>query len=286
MPTLDTTSTPKLPPELERHIFELSARAYRSSVPAYLRVAHRVHVWIEPLLYNVLVVDHSTEVPDSSCPTPAESRDCAFLASHVRHLSIGVVSPSSSGNDRLHALLNACKNTQDLALWAPFPSPALLPLLHAMPLARLAADVTRLFGGPLRVNLAHPAFAALTHLDVLAAGFDDWRLWAGLAHMPRLSHLAFRDRLLPRVLRGALAHCARLRALGVIWSARRRAVDVREGEIVDVRLFMAICADRVEEWETAAWGGRDIWTRAEEFIAEKEAGKIKGRTIALALPFS
>jgi hypothetical protein len=53
-------------------------------------------------------------------------------------------------------------------------------------------------------------------------------------------------------------------------------VDVREGEVVDARLFMTICSDHVEEWERSVRGGWDIWARAEEFIAKKEAGEIKG----------
>ncbi|KAJ7150507.1 hypothetical protein C8R43DRAFT_1127986 [Mycena crocata] len=259
--------TPRLPPELERYIFELSALAYRSSIPTYLLVAHRVHVWIEPLLYNTLILASSNK----RRPTPVDSREPAFLASHVRHLNVNRALP----HDQLRALLTACTNTCDLALWVPIPLPNLLPALQAMPLARLSADITHLFGNPLRVNFAHPAFGALTHLEVLAAGFDDWGLYAGLARVPCLSHLAFRDKFHPRVLRGALAHCPRLRAVGVVWSARRSAVDVPEGKVVDTRLFMVICVDRVEEWETAARGGCDIWARAEAFIAKKETGEIK-----------
>jgi hypothetical protein len=152
----------------------------------------------------------------------------------------------------------------------------MLPLLLATPLKRLSADLAYLFGGALRVDLGHAAFAALTHLELLTAPFDDWGLHAGLARAPALTHLAFRDKFHPCVLRGALAHCRGLRAVGVIWSARRSAVDVREGEVVDARLFMTICRDHVEEWETSVRGGWDIWARAEEFIAKKEAGEIKG----------
>ncbi|KAJ6526789.1 hypothetical protein B0H19DRAFT_545241 [Mycena capillaripes] len=265
--------TPRLAPELERHIFELSALAYRKSVPAYLRVAHRVHVWLEPWLYDTLILDHPAQPHHERHPTPADSRDPTFLAAHVHHLNVSGFLPP----DQLHALLAACKGTSSLALWIVQLNLTLLPLLHAMPLTRLSADLTHLFGGPLRVNLAlHPAFAALTHLDILAAPFDDWRLHSGLARMPALTHLAFRDKFHPRVLRGALVHCRALRAVGVIWSARRSAVDVREGEVVDARLFMVlICTDRVEEWETGVRGGWDIWARAEAFVAKKEAGEIK-----------
>ncbi|KAJ7333298.1 hypothetical protein DFH08DRAFT_966131 [Mycena albidolilacea] len=275
--TIDS-EPPKLPRELERHIFELSATADRTSIPKYLRVAHRVHVWIEPILYNILLLqgpDERRPVRADQLPlSPVDYRDAAFLASHVHHLNLSGALP----HDQLRTLLSACTGTRTLALWSPLPRPGpnLLPLLQAMPrLTRLSADVTHLCGGPLRLDIAHAAFAALTHLDVLAAPFDDWRLCAGLARAPALTHLTFRDKFHPSVLRGALAHCRGLRAVGVIWSARKSAVDVREGEVVDVRLFMTICRDWVEDWETSVNGGWDIWARAEAFIAQKEAGEIK-----------
>ncbi|KAJ7478694.1 hypothetical protein B0H11DRAFT_1281584 [Mycena galericulata] len=263
----DDSLTPKIPPELERYIFELCALADRSGIPSLLRVAHRVHVWIEPLLYHALVLDYS-----QPCRlTPADSRDAAFLASHVKHLNLTGPMP----HDQLCALLAACTGTTNLALWVPTPLPDLLPFLQALTLTRLSADTTHLFGGPLRVNFAHPALRALTHLDILAAGFDDWRLSAGLATgLPHLTHLAFRDKFHPHVLRGALAHCKALRALGVVWSARRRAVDVREGEVVDARLFVTVCAEWAGDWAAGARGGDDVWARGEVFIARKAAGQI------------
>ncbi|KAJ6483527.1 hypothetical protein C8R47DRAFT_564322 [Mycena vitilis] len=267
----DGARMPRLPPELERCIFELAALASRKDIPKYLRVAHRVHVWIEPLLYNTLVLDRSAKHRDEWRPTPADTRDAAFLASQVHHLNIS----GAFFYDQLRAFLAACTSTRTLALWLALPIPPnLLPTLQTMPLTRLSADLTHLFGTPLNVGRVL-SFAALTHLDVLAAPFDDWRLYGALARAPLLTHLSFRDKFHPRVLRGALAHCRGLRAVGVIWSARRSAVDVREGEVVDARLFMVICPDRVEDWETGVHGGRDIWARAEVFIAKKEAGDIK-----------
>ncbi|KAJ7471599.1 hypothetical protein B0H11DRAFT_2282997 [Mycena galericulata] len=211
----DDSLTPKIPPELERYIFELCALADRSGIPSLLRVAHRVHVWIEPLLYHALVLDYS-----QPCRlTPADSRDAAFLASHVKHLNLTGPMP----HDQLCALLAACTGTTNLALWVPTPLPDLLPFLQALTLTRLSADTTHLFGGPLRVNFAHPALRALTHLDILAAGFDDWRLSAGLATgLPHLTHLAFRDKFHPHVLRGALAHFLDFAAPGQMQRPNRR----------------------------------------------------------------
>ncbi|KAF8155003.1 hypothetical protein K438DRAFT_1987230 [Mycena galopus ATCC 62051] len=273
---LDSAS-PRLPPELERYIFELSAMAHKTSIPQLLRVAHRVHVWIEPVLYHTIIL----QGPDERRPfrteqyprSPADFRHAAFLASHVHHLNLSGAVP----HDQLRTLLGVCTSIRTLALWSPLPRPPnLLSLLQALPLmTRLSADITHLCGGPLRLDLSHPAFASLTHLDVLAAPFDDWRLCSGIARAPALTHLTFRDKFHPKVLRGALAHCCGLRALGVIWSAKKGAADVREGVIVDARMFMAICGDRLEDWEAGVRGEKDIWAKAEAFIAKKKAGEIK-----------
>ncbi|KAJ7606684.1 hypothetical protein FB45DRAFT_949665 [Roridomyces roridus] len=262
-------TAPRLPPELERCIFEEAALTHRASISSLLRVAHRVHVWIEPMLYNVLTVDYA-KVKRS----PADFRDASFLASNVQHLNLsGPIPPAE-----LQGLLGTCTSITSLAMWLSFPltpSPELLPLLELLPsLRRLAVDITHLFGGPLRPS----GFRSLTHLDILAAPFDEWRLYAaaGLHRMLALTHLAFRERFHPRVLRGALAHCPALRALGVVWGhgarRRRRAADVREGEVVDVRLFLLVCEDWVEDWARGA--GMDVWARGEAFIARKRAGEI------------
>ncbi|KAJ7131271.1 hypothetical protein C8R44DRAFT_850069, partial [Mycena epipterygia] len=45
------------PPEREREIFEIAALLYPGAIPILLRVARRVLVWIEPLLYRVVYVN-------------------------------------------------------------------------------------------------------------------------------------------------------------------------------------------------------------------------------------
>ncbi|KAJ7831385.1 hypothetical protein B0H14DRAFT_2804782 [Mycena olivaceomarginata] len=54
-----TDAEPTLSLDLEREIFELSARQYPTSIPSFLRVCHRVHTWLEPFLYRVLNLDDS-----------------------------------------------------------------------------------------------------------------------------------------------------------------------------------------------------------------------------------
>ncbi|KAJ6531449.1 hypothetical protein DFH09DRAFT_1284924 [Mycena vulgaris] len=212
-------STPRLPPELERYIFELSALASRSNIPSYLLVAHRVHIWLPPNTLND-THRHSRRPPS------------------LRRTSSTSTSQGLSHTTSLRALLGSCKSTHDLALWAP-TSPHLLPLLQALPLTRLAVEFTRLFGGPLCVNFTHTRVRGPSRTSTSSQR-------------------------------------ASTTGAGVFWSARGGAVNVREGEVVEARLFMLICVDHVEEWEIGAQGGHDIWARGEAFIAKKEAGEVKG----------
>ncbi|KAJ7691867.1 hypothetical protein B0H14DRAFT_3906143, partial [Mycena olivaceomarginata] len=47
-------SGPAFPPELERELFETAALVHPATIPALLRVAKRVLLWIEPYLYRVI----------------------------------------------------------------------------------------------------------------------------------------------------------------------------------------------------------------------------------------
>nr|GAT59129.1 predicted protein [Mycena chlorophos] len=249
---------PTLPPELEQYIFELAARRYRSSIPAFLRVAQRVHhdVWLQRMLYESLLVDIVR-----NRPTPNECRPAAsdFFASRVRHLC---VTSSIREHDCLLALLSSCKDAPitSLALFVPFPNPDFLPYIPPT-LTRPTVDVQYLFGGPLKLNLAHPALARITHLDIIQPAYDTWGFWSGLAQMPALTHLAFRDKYLPHVVASVLAQCGGLQAVGVVWSGGK------SGKGEDVH--------RVADWERGVLGEGDFWSRADELILRKTTGQAK-----------
>ncbi|KAJ7629850.1 hypothetical protein B0H17DRAFT_1091096 [Mycena rosella] len=53
---MERLSTPALPPELERQIFEICALFRPVSIPKLMLVAWRVKQWIEPILYRTVVI--------------------------------------------------------------------------------------------------------------------------------------------------------------------------------------------------------------------------------------
>ncbi|KAJ7741701.1 hypothetical protein B0H16DRAFT_1564897 [Mycena metata] len=49
-------SSPVLPPELERIIFEMAALLRPTNIPNLMRTAWRVKNWVEPLLYRTVFI--------------------------------------------------------------------------------------------------------------------------------------------------------------------------------------------------------------------------------------
>ncbi|KAJ7861801.1 hypothetical protein B0H14DRAFT_2741331, partial [Mycena olivaceomarginata] len=172
----------KLPVELERLVFE-SAAQNRPMIPTLVLVAHRVRVWLEPLLYNVLLFDavpNITGILDSIRTKPAP-----FLASAVRHVLM-YSSPESLDMETLVKFLESCPGITTLSLIGVITGPRLLPALRNMHIRRLSVDVRQLFrpltmkcttgndSTELEVDLDHPLFGAVTHLDLFnEVDFED-----------------------------------------------------------------------------------------------------------------
>ncbi|KAJ7182911.1 hypothetical protein C8R43DRAFT_1116525 [Mycena crocata] len=88
--TLEESNPTPLPAELEREIFRLAAKICPQTAPTLLRVARRVLVWVEPLLYETLILDCS--VDDSLHPSlrlVLETKPPDFFRQHVRNLFLG-----------------------------------------------------------------------------------------------------------------------------------------------------------------------------------------------------
>ncbi|KAJ7733069.1 hypothetical protein DFH07DRAFT_968157 [Mycena maculata] len=239
-PGLSWSQDQGLPPELEREIFELSARAYKSRIPSYLLVARRVHAWLEPLLYEPL--DYTRDPSPTS--TPADFRERAFSGALQSHF--------------LHSLpfLEACSGPTSFALTEKV---SLYLLLREVSLLRLSASVMHLI--QMSELFADPAFARLTHLDVLATSLADE--YAILAPLPQLTHRALHD-FQRHVLWGGLRHCARLRALDVVFVPPEDVTaNAEDGEVVDARLFIVFCEDPDEDWEAAV---RVFWEGLPQYL--------------------
>ncbi|KAJ7923595.1 hypothetical protein B0H13DRAFT_1602381 [Mycena leptocephala] len=150
------STEPVLPAELEREVFETAALIYPEIIPTLLRVARRVHIWIEPLLFRVLRVVSANR---DMVLTLLNSRPPEFCHA-VRHLGL----EDGCSLDEGRQLLSLCKNVINFSSNYFFTHPTLLPILAEMRVEQLSLTLHELFGTE-PIDLIHTLFRSLTHLD-------------------------------------------------------------------------------------------------------------------------
>ncbi|KAK7036226.1 hypothetical protein R3P38DRAFT_2911057 [Favolaschia claudopus] len=293
---------PKLALELERLVFENSATK-RSDIPKLMLVAHRVHDWLEPVLYQVVLIDLGRR--GSGIPSHIDAKTPAFLEKAVRHISVGgdvSEMPKKTDVKKLQNFLNKRKNITNLLLQDKTAHPDLLPVLARMPLQRLGVKLGPLFGDPdaeeendwvdrpvSLVDLTHPLFTALTHLYV-----SDYLEWENtdadavewlrdISKLPALTHFGMAFPPSQEIVKRILETCPLLRVLMITFDETDEMGPSAYGQtlfefhgITDRRVVLASYANFAKDWEVGARGGQDLWDKAEAFL-EKEKRKEKKR---------
>jgi len=274
----------RLPAELERTIFEISALSRPAMVPKLMLVAWRVKEWVEPLLYRVIflsdmhLLDRFPRFTKDVLLRAIETKPAAFFHD-VRCLFLG--EPALSLRDRGHrhererTILTACRGLTDLAATSELATHA--DTLARMRLQHLTLHLDGLFVPPKRVEFSHPIFAHLTHLEVL--GYESRRTqgeWAGLALLPCLTHFAFNDVEACYELRPVLQACEQLRCVVLHGGG---TVDDEEDEHIrksgmaeDPRFVLVHQQNFFTDWQRGAAGLDTFWDVAENFIAVKREG--------------
>ncbi|KAJ6511541.1 hypothetical protein C8R47DRAFT_1207871 [Mycena vitilis] len=203
---------PFLPPDLEREIFDIVASEGMKSIPPLLRVAQRVKLWMEPLLYRVMLVREGT-LSDPGGKLFAKTRDALmparavtaaiqrlpsiFFHKHVRHLYLDCrVYTLTTQHHRLadarlngyavedrDALLARCTGVLDVHLLNIQDAPSLLACLSRVPLLRLQANLGMLFSSVPEVHFNDNGATMGSTIDFSRPMFQ------------HLTHLAVCDRL-------------------------------------------------------------------------------------------
>ncbi|KAJ7617601.1 hypothetical protein DFH06DRAFT_1342754 [Mycena polygramma] len=211
---LPTGSNPEpcFPPEIEREILETAAVLHPAMIPLLLRICHRVHAWIEPLLYRVLTVDYRN-LPSLRA---AETKSASFLHTAVRHLFLE--QPVKISEFRTTLLKNCTGVTNlyfDGALEIQF-----LDILGNMRLRKLSLSAPRDVSEK-RQLLHHSTLRFLTHLDLFESSgtttdaHPTWEHWRALAAQPELTHLCLSRQFTSDVLIHALDECPQLAIAGI-----------------------------------------------------------------------
>ncbi|KAJ7605215.1 hypothetical protein FB45DRAFT_1042572 [Roridomyces roridus] len=138
------TGDPRLPPELEREIFELvvatdfpsgywSHQHVGDTTLVLPQVCRRVQSWIEPFIYErvALLQNYNGRGPISSFLATVDARPATFFAAHIKHLYLDRMVPLYA----VQRILSVCTGVVSFGCHHPYT--ALAPILSSLPLRRL-----------------------------------------------------------------------------------------------------------------------------------------------------
>ncbi|KAJ7687691.1 hypothetical protein B0H17DRAFT_1069509 [Mycena rosella] len=258
---------PLLPLELEKEIFEIAARLYPGMAPVLMRVAHRVLVWIEPIVYETLIF--RGEDPPPSLQLALKSKPADFFPNNVRNL---LLDHSEGAHHNQGLLLASCSGVRNLLLMAA--RPFMLPHVMNMKLQRLHVDIQNLFDS-LEINFTQPFFANITHLDFWGyQGLETLSSPSGLSSLPELTHLKLYV-LIRSVVCSFLSNCKKLRILiAEAFITSLKAVSLAAA-IDDLRFLLMASGATTDDWIAGTRGERDPWARADIFVAKRRRGEIQ-----------
>ncbi|KAJ7621458.1 hypothetical protein FB45DRAFT_141443 [Roridomyces roridus] len=266
MATTSVSNDPKLPPELEMEIFRTAARLAPQTISHLLCVAHRAFTWIEPILYETLILSSSTSLA-------LETKPPSFWARNVRNVHI-VKSPDKA---LVLSTLSACTGLESLMVLRDEDTQDIMPLLAPMRLKRLDIDVGQLFGPQVATYDLHlnPTFAGLTHLCIQDAHtFKFTAFSTTLPLLPELTHLRLEfGGLGASGLKLFLRDCKQLRVLISTTPTEFGPASLPTKGLHDDPRFVFL-GKRVGEKDYIEGSQWDSWARAEAFVEKKRRGEI------------
>ncbi|KAJ7059114.1 hypothetical protein C8F01DRAFT_1301401 [Mycena amicta] len=291
-----TSLPPVLPPDLEREIFELVALAMPQMLPSLLHVAHRVHLWTEPLLWRTIQITPRHPANITAFLDVARHKSAAFLAQHVKRVIVQYprLTPRKTELNVILHLLRSCTGIQRLAVTVyhpPFHVELLSIIQTFVGIQRLTLELEYLFPG-YSIGIARPQlpfFSTITHLDtndeIDSDEPDDIEGFiARLQLFPALTHVALNN-MDPFNLRTLLAtpfpHLAVVVDLmainGYVMTLGQGPpveLDDPEWQLHDVDAEMRVVVTWARNWGEGVADAPTIWTIAESFLQQKRKGEI------------
>ncbi|KAJ6592552.1 hypothetical protein B0H19DRAFT_1055262 [Mycena capillaripes] len=278
---MDECGPPALPVELEREIFHMSARSRPLSIPRFMLVAWRVKQWLEPVLYETIILGNSIRLrlmkghPVHSWDTllPLVEQRPSLFRENVRNM---LMRHARSFDDE-KIILSRCRSVENLWLNQTDTSPDLISVIEDLPLKHLHCSLEILFGSPEHIDFTHRLFAGITHLEL----FDNLinpELYCDLSTLSHLSHLSFSESNVIFIAPKLLQTCHSLRVLIFYGLARCEATLGKHAEtkelVKDPRFVAMDCQHEVRDWQMGAHSGFDCWSRAEDLIMKRRSGKV------------
>ncbi|KAI5898536.1 uncharacterized protein SCHCODRAFT_01077784 [Schizophyllum commune H4-8] len=189
--------SPRLPPELERIIFELAVQLHRPLAATLACVASRVKEWVEVELYRVAIIRHAVGY-DSALRHgfPFKAGDALQTRPHRYSDARAVLIWDLPEDDDEDAFCQYATQLEEVALWQPELNPGELrnnrvpTFVSHLPIRSLSVLSLDALRPVLSSTGQLPLFNTLTHLSVLAFDCDSAML-LGLSTCRNLTHLAF-----------------------------------------------------------------------------------------------
>lgn len=279
------TGPPKLPPELERRIFETCALESPEVCTVLVLVARRVHVWIDPILIATVCIMEDFESKrwdrlECLLAKLTNGKPVEYYAQNIKNLAI----LGFFQTEAINRILAICTGVENLVLSASargfvdfFENPR-----AGRDLRRLSINlgaVSPQFGST--PNFYHPCFANLTHLHLWDED-DDWSTYAGWETLTSLTHLAFACAGPPDVMQlmqtlstvryVALGHYCGGERYKYADAAINNSPHIREAWDVRVVFFSDIPQ---YDWERGARGKGDFWNLVEREVERRlEEGSV------------
>ncbi|KAJ7059466.1 hypothetical protein C8F01DRAFT_1295349 [Mycena amicta] len=257
---------PRLPAELEREIFELVARAYPGKRSTLLLVARRIQIWIEPLLYETLVV--SSQKQSEHILALANSRPQNFFASIVRRL---VLTTDTHAPDRI---LGLCSGATHVAMEVGVSGDSRLYGVFCCMrnIQHLTLAAAELPNYALEDSSILPAFASITHLTLLDYFQFPGHLLPFVAGLAALTHLAFFHPPLCETTQRFLEICTNVRVLVLLADSKEECLRRMTGNtfITKTSRFAICCCRNWPDGVTMVdHEAGNYWDAAERFLREK-----------------
>ncbi|TFK61519.1 hypothetical protein BDN72DRAFT_849596 [Pluteus cervinus] len=263
---------PNLPMELQDEIFRLAAWESPVTANILLQVSKWVSHRIEPILYEIIVIQQTKDASKCFYPPHIErlsSKVLDLFEQHGNYMRCLWIEPIHPEQDVASAL-KLCTSLKNLA----FPSTCsteMLEIIQEYPpqLERLSGMFSmcrELF------DALKPAYRLLTHLDFI--GIHRWNASSTfLTGLPSLTHLAVDDMSDgDDVVVGALKGCQKLQAMLLVGDDEDMAKPCEEtsrvAEYSDERIVRVIVSP-FNNWWAGVHGGVDMWKFADELISER-----------------
>ncbi|KAJ7480275.1 hypothetical protein B0H11DRAFT_2233398 [Mycena galericulata] len=279
---------PILPVELEKEIFEIAAYSRPLCIPKLMLVAWRVKIWVEPLLYRIVILlgdrrlvclDEMEGYPyeDDKIFTRFRYTPPSVFRHSVRHLCLNLVFDPVA-----EFILSASPGVEDLWIVSYGAGNAsLLPIISPLPLKRLHCCLEALFIPDTQIDFTHQLFSHITHLEIFTDNNPEvTQPWSEIALIPHLTHLGFNYENFLHLSPAILNTCKSLRVLVFLMINISEYPPLIEEHpelddlVKDPRFVQMACAQYIKDWQMGALTGVDYWSRAEEFIAKRKSGEI------------